>query len=155
MTSATRTILLFGAVWTALCLFGFCAAARSQTASQPAAPTTLSAVAAATAQVSSPSVTLKWDPVTTMDDGTPIPANAAVSYNLYGGHAATGPWAAAINLLGTSTIRNGVALGPLCYYLTALVNGKESLPTMTQCLNVTATPSSVPSAPTNLVVTQN
>lgn len=140
----------------ALILFCVVTLAFGQTpAPAPGAPQTLSAVAAATAQANSPSVTLRWDPVTTMDDGSPIPANAAVSYNLYGSHSATGPWAAAINLLGTSTVRNGVALGPLCYYLTALVNGKESLPTATACINVTATPSSVPSSPTNLTVSQN
>lgn len=101
-----------------------------------------------------PSVTLKWDPVVTMNDGTPIPAGVAVSYNLYGGHSATGPWSAPITILGTSTIRNGVALGPLCYYLTAVVGTKESLPTAPACINVTdAAASTVPSAPTNVTIT--
>lgn len=102
-----------------------------------------------------PSVTLRWQPVTTMNDGSPLPSNATISYNLYGSHNAAGPWSAAVNVLGTSTIRSGVDLGPLCYYVTSLVNGKESLPSATACVNVTATASSVPSAPQNVTITQN
>lgn len=102
-----------------------------------------------------PAVTIHWAAITTMNDGTPIPSGTAVSYNLYGSHAPTGPWTGPTNILGTSTIRYGVAVGDDCYYLTSLVNGKESLPTTPFCLNVTNTPSTVPSTPTNVVITQN
>ena len=102
-----------------------------------------------------PSITIRWGAVTTMNDGSPVPTNAAVSYNLYGGKSPTGPWSAPVNILGTSTIRNGVDLGPDCYYVTSVVNGKESLPTTPQCITVTATPSTVPSPPTNLTIVQN
>jgi hypothetical protein len=102
-----------------------------------------------------PAVTIRWGAVTTMVDGTPVPTNATVSYNLYGGHNAAGPWSAPIPILGTSTIRYGVDTGPLCYEVTAVVNGVESLPTAPFCLNVTAVPATVPSAPTNVQVTQN
>lgn len=102
-----------------------------------------------------PAVTLRWGAVTTMVDGTPLPTNATISYNVYGGHNAAGPWSAPIPIQGTSTIRYGVDVGPLCYYTTAVVNGKESLPSPTVCLNVTAVPATVPSAPTNVQVTQN
>lgn len=102
-----------------------------------------------------PAVTIRWGAVTTMVDGTPIPTNATISYNLYGGHNASGPWSAPVSIVGTSTIRYGVDVGPLCYYITSVVNGKESLPSPTACLNVTAVPATVPSAPTNVQVTQN
>ncbi len=100
-----------------------------------------------------PSVTVVWDAITTMNDGTPIPSNATITYNLYGGHNAAGPWSAPVQVLGTSTVRHGVDVGPLCYYVTAVVNGKESLPSTTACINVTATSSTVPSAPGNVTVT--
>lgn len=103
-----------------------------------------------------PSVTIRWGAVTTMNDGSPLPSNAAVSYNLYGGKTPTGPWSTPISILGTSTIRNGVDTGQLCYYLTAVVNGKESLPTTPACVNVVpAAPSTVPNAPTNVTIVQN
>lgn len=103
-----------------------------------------------------PSITIHWGAVTTMNDGTPIPSTLSVSYNLYGGHSATGPWSAPISILGTSTVRYGVAIDTDCYYVTAVVNGKESLPTTPACVTVTAAaPSTVPSAPTNLVITLN
>lgn len=101
------------------------------------------------------SVTIRWNAVTTMNDGTPLPAGTSVTYNLYGGHNPGGPWSAPISLQGTSTIRYGVDLGQLCYYETATVNGKESLPSPVSCITVTATPSTVPSAPTNLTISQN
>lgn len=103
-----------------------------------------------------PSVTIRWSAVTTMDDGSPVPSNATISYNLYGGKTPTGPWSAPISILGTSTIRNGVDTGQLCYYLEAVVNGKVSLPTTPACVNVVAAaPSTVPNAPTNVTVVQN
>lgn len=102
-----------------------------------------------------PSITIRWSPVTTMNDGSPIPSGTSVSYNLYGGKTPTGPWSAPINILGTSTVRNGVDLGTLCYYLEAVVNGKVSLPTTPQCINVTPTPSTIPAAPTNVTIVQN
>lgn len=102
-----------------------------------------------------PSVTIRWVAPTTMDDGSPIPSNAVISYNLYGGHTPTGPWSTPIPILGTSTIRNGVDTGQLCYYVTTVVNGKESLPTTPQCVNVTPTPSTIPNPPTNVTIVEN
>lgn len=103
-----------------------------------------------------PSVTIRWTAPTTMDDGSPVPSSATISYNLYGGKTPTGPWSAPISILGTSTIRNGVDTGQLCYYLEAVVNGKVSLPTTPACVNVVpAAPSTVPNAPTNVTIAQN
>lgn len=101
-------------------------------------------------------VNIHWAAVTTMNDGSPIPSGVSVSYNLYGGHSPTGPWSAPIQILGTSTVRYGVSVGDDCYYVTAVVNGKESLPTQPGCVTVTAqAPSTTPAAPTNLVITLN
>lgn len=101
-----------------------------------------------------PTVTIKWSPVTTYNDGSPIIGAVAVSYNLYGGHTPAGPWSAAIPYQGTSAVRSGVDLGQDCYYVTAVINGKESLPTQVMCLNVTETPSTIPSTPANATAVQ-
>ena len=98
-----------------------------------------------------PTITVKWDAITTMNDGSP--ATGPVTYNLYGGHSETGPWSAPIPLVGTSTIRTGVALGLDCYFATAVVNGVESVPTAVGCVTVTATVSTVPATPGNFAVT--
>lgn len=97
-----------------------------------------------------PAVTLSWTSVTTMNDGTPIPSTKSVSYNIYGSHAATGPWALAANVLTSGSVRSGVALGSDCYYITAVVNSVESLPTAPVCITVSEAASTVPSMPTTL-----
>ena len=106
------------------------------------------------ALATTPSLKLSWQPVTTMSDGTAIPAGQAVSYNVYGGHTLTGPFTLATNVSTTTTVRSNVDLGVDCYEITAVVNAVESDPTPVICLTVTESVSTVPSSPLNLVVTQ-
>jgi hypothetical protein len=101
-----------------------------------------------------PTVTLSWTAVTTMNDGTPVPTGQSVSYNIYGGHTATGPWTLAANVLTSGSIRPGVELGSDCYYITSLVNSVESLPTTPICLTVTEAAATVPSTPTGVTAKQ-
>jgi hypothetical protein len=102
-----------------------------------------------------PTITLKWLAMTTMSDGSPIPAGQSASYNIYGGHTATGPWSAPINVTTVGSVRTGVALGVDCYYITAVVNKVEGLPVTPACVTVAeGTVSTVPGTPTGFTATQ-
>lgn len=101
-----------------------------------------------------PTVTLKWNAVTMMSDGNPIPSGVSVSYNVYGAHTASGPWILAANVFGTSSTRSNVEIGNDCYTLTAVISGKESAQVSPICVNVTPSVSTVPASPSGLSVTQ-
>jgi hypothetical protein len=106
-----------------------------------------------------PTLTLTWQPVTTMSDGTPIAAGVVVTYNIYGGHVATGPFALATTVSTTAATRTNVALGLDCYYVTAVVNAVESAGSAVACITVTANGpppvvSTTPATPLNLLVKQ-
>lgn len=99
-------------------------------------------------------VTLKWNTVTTHDDNSPIPPTQTVSYNVYGAHAASGPWTLAGNVIGTQTVRSNVSVGVDCYRITAVANDVESLPTAAVCVTVSMPVSVTPASPQNLSAQQ-
>lgn len=106
-----------------------------------------------------PTLTLTWQPVTTMSDGTPIAAGVAVTYNVYGGHVATGPFSLATTVSTTATTRTNVSLGLDCYYVTAVVATVESAGSAVACITVTAVApppvvSTTPATPLNLLITR-
>lgn len=105
-----------------------------------------------------PAITAHWDVVTAMSDGTPIPAGKLVSYNLYGGHSASGPWTLAINTTALSVVRSGVSVGIDCYQLTSMIGSTESAPTTSICVTITGglppPVSTTPATPTGFSVLQ-
>jgi hypothetical protein len=106
-----------------------------------------------------PTLTLTWQAVTTMSDGTPIAAGVAVTYRIYGGHSATGPFSLATTVSTTAATRTNVSVGLDCYYVTAVVASVESAGSAVACITVTAggpppVVSTTPATPLNLLVTQ-
>jgi hypothetical protein len=101
-----------------------------------------------------PTLKLSWQAVTSMSDGSPLPPGATVSYNVYGGHALTGPFSLAGNVTTLANVRTNVAVGLDCYQVTAVVNAVESVATPAVCVTVTASVSPVPATPLNLLITQ-
>jgi hypothetical protein len=91
-------------------------------------------------------LTMSWSPVTTYDDGTPLPAGAIVTYNVYGGIQGQ-PRVLKDTTTATSETRKNIQLGvTTCYHVTAVVAGQESLPSNDLC----NTPVARPAAPQNL-----
>jgi hypothetical protein len=106
-----------------------------------------------------PTVTLSWQPVTTMSDGTPIAAGVAVTYRVYGSHVATGPFLLATTVSTTAATRTNVSVGLDCYYVTAVVATVESAGSAVACITVTANGpppvvSTTPATPLNLLAVQ-
>jgi len=72
-----------------------------------------------------PVIAFGWAPVTTFDDGSPLPNDAVVTYNLYASVAATGPFTK-VSTTGLAYLAQGVPAGTYWYYLTATYNGVET-----------------------------
>lgn len=88
-------------------------------------------------QTSPAIVVLRWNAVTAMADGSVLPKDTVVTYNIYSGRSLTGPWALTGSSISTGSTRANVKPGANCYYVVAVVNGKPSAPAGLACVTVT------------------
>lgn len=94
-------------------------------------------------------LTVTCTPPLKFTDGTTIPSNAAITFNLYG--ALQGQPKVLLQpspLTTCSSVRQNVNPGTQCYEATAIVGGSESAHSPESCKTVTAPVPQAPGAPT-------
>lgn len=97
---------------------------------------------------SAATLTLTWIAPTTYENGQPIAAGTAITYNLYGAVQGQPLVQLDNDITATTAIRTHVDPGVRCYAVTAVVAGVESAQTAPVCTTIAAPPS----APSGLAV---